>query len=477
MKRHYWILFAVILCLFLTGCNEPTKYNPDLFKPDPSSCWPCQMYLSAFNAFSLALESSLELICSNTFKVMTIALAFWLMYKVFPWVFTLSPPNFKEDFIAVVKVLFKAMIVAMFLTHPDYFYTEIGDRILQPLGAIFLKISELILVSPNTLGIETSQYARTQNTFLSGLVDLVGSARNKESGTVDWMSALWSDGWLSDVFTQVESFFAQTVMPNGQVVDVPKTDRMFGALPMQIQSVIWMIYSALWSGMGLVFQLFEVNTIMGYVSAIVMGFALCQLMFFLPLTFIDAFLRLGIGIILMPIFMAIFVFPIKMFEGMIKKLVDLIMSAFFDILFNCIYVAFLISVLRVYVTEKIPFIFSTDYQASESGLREAGQHLSMDFLVMLVLIMTVFNLSEKVGDITGQFFGAAGQGTNIRDTAKKLLQATVSTVSAMGRVAVSGGTDWSGFKKAGGQWGNLVKSGMDDMNKAQGDADKNYWVT
>lgn len=461
MTRKHWIFFAIMLCLVLSGCSESIDANPDLFKPDPGNCWPCQMYMSAFLAFSTTLENALPVIASNALKILPISLAFWLMYKVFPWVVSLSPPDFKKDFVVILKVLLKTMIVAIFFANPDYFYSFIGASILQPIGTLFLKVSEFVLVSPNTLGVQTTQYAQTQNTFLSGLTSLYSQATQSGNGAGSWSSALFSDSWSSDVFGNVESAFRRTYYPSGREVEMPTHDRMFGQLPLQIQSVIWQIYSALWSGMGLVFQLFRSNNIAAFFSGIVLCFALCMLMVTLPLSFIDAFLRMGMGILLLPVFMLVWIFPLKIFEGLGKKLVELLLSAFFDILFNCIYVAFLISVLRVYTKEKIPDIFNTDFQASESHMRSSGTQLTSDFLVMFVLVYTIFKLSDKVDDITGQFFDSAGQGTGIKKAVSRVVSLTVTTGLAIGRACFG---DFSGFKKVAQEAGGLAMDNMDEMN-------------
>ncbi len=460
-----WILWGIMLCLFLTGCNDSVDADPNLFKPDQGNCWPCQMYMSAFLAFSATLENALPIIASNALKILPICLTFWLMYKVFPWVVSLSPPDFKKDFVVIIKVLFKTMIVALFFANPGYFYTMIGECILQPVGTLFLKVSELVLANPNTLGVQTSQYAQTQNTFLSGLTNLYSRANQSGNGVGGWSTALFSGSWASDVFGNFESAFRRTYYPNGRAVDMPTHDRMFGQLPLQIQSVIWQIYSALWSGMGLVFQLFRSNNIAAFLSGVVLGFALCQLMVFLPLSFIDAFLRMGMGILLLPIFMLVWIFPLKIFEGLGKRLVELVLAAFFDILFHCIYVAFLISVLRVYVKEKIPDVFNTDFQASESHLRSSGTQLTSDFLVMFVLVYTVFKLSDKVDDMAGQFFDGAGQGTSVKKTVGRMISLAATTGIAVVRACFG---DFSGFKKVAQDASKLAMDNMNEMNKEQG---------
>lgn len=451
MKIKSWIFFGISLCLLLTGCEKPPRYDQELFVPEKESCWPCQMYSQTFQALSTALDGALNLLASNSQIVLSLGLAFWLAFKVLPWLVSFNPPKLKEDFVQIIKVCFKAGIVSMFLTNTQYFYDIIGGWIIQPIGSIFLYLSETVLLSPSSVGVNTSLF---QDNPISGLLNLLG------------------DNFMDNIDRARQMFegnFSNAVLPNGQTVSIPRVDPMFGALPMQIQSVIWMIYSALWSGMGYVFQLFQTNSLMGWVAGGFLAFALFALLIYLPLTFVDAFLRLGIGIILLPLFMVAWVFPIKLFEGMTKKVIQLMFAAFFDVLFNCIYVAFLLSVLQVYTDNRTNHIFSTAMQTSESGLREAGESLSMDFLVFIVLIMTILKLSQRVDTITGQFFDGAGQGSTIGKALNRMKDLAAATVAATLRACAG---DYSGFKNVAKEMGGMVKDGMGEMGK---DQEKDNW--
>ena len=445
MKIKSWIFFGILLCLFLTGCTESFDYNSNLFRPNRESCWPCQMYAQTFQAISSFLElgegKPLNVMASNAYTVLLIAMAFWLAFKVLPWLVSFSAPNLKEDFVQIVKVCFKLFIVSRCLTHPQEAYHFIGEYILQPIGGIFLYISQIVLLSPSSVGIQTDLYA--QSGSFSDITNLVG----------------WGNFWdgITGSLQTLENAYTNS--------DVTASDPMFGDLPIKVQSVIWMIYSALWMGMGFVFQLFQSNYFSGFIAGVFLGVCLFMLLIYLPLTFVDAFVRLAMGIFLLPLFAIAWVFPIKLFEGIGKKMVEVIFAAFFDILFNCIYVAFLISVLNVYLKEKMPYLFSTDYQIAESGMRQSGLQLSMDYLILVVLVMSIYKLSKRVDDITGQFFDGGGKGTSISKALDNLGKLASATAVAVVKAVVT--KNPKALANVAKQAGGMVKDGMAEMGKEQ----------
>ena len=454
MISKRWIFWGIIICLFLTGCTDTINYNPNLFKPEKQSCWPCQMYAQTFQAIASALDGALDLMASNSKILLSLGLAFWLAFKVLPWLVSFTPPKMKEDFVEIIKVCFKAGIVSLFLTNTQYFYDIIGGWIIQPIGSIFLSLSETVLLSPSAVGVETSLFKD-------------GSLIPDISKMLGWDSFM---NGLSKVTSIFESSYSNTILPNGKAISIPKSDPMFGALPLQIQSVIWMIYSALWSGMGLAFQLFQTDTFMGYVAGLFLVYAMFSLLIYLPLTFVDAFLRLGIGLLLMPLFMVAWVFPIKLFKGVAKKVIELMFAAFFDVLFNCIYVAFLLSVLQVYTKEKMNYLFSSEFQSSESALRQSGLELSMEFLIFIVLIMTIYKLSTQVDGITGQFFDGAGKGSSVGKALDRIKNLAFATGAAALRLCVGDVTGIKGVVKQGGE---MIKDNMKEMGQEQ---KKDNWV-
>lgn len=436
-----------MFCLFLTGCSNDINYDSDLFNPDQLTCWPCQMYAQVFQALSNAMDGSLQRLASNSQILLSLGLVFWLAFKVLPWLVSFTPPKMKEDFVEIIKVCFKAGIVSVvFLSHPQAFYDIIGGWIIQPIGTIFLYLSEVVLLSPSSVGVDTSLF---------------------QSSNFD-ITRFFGESFMNN-FNQLrnlfEGNFSNVTLPNGQTITIPRQDPMFGALPMQIQSVIWMIYSALWSGMELVLQLFKSDSIMGYIAGIFLCISLFSLLIYLPLTFVDAFLRLGMAIILLPVFMVAWVFPIKLFQGMAKKVINLMFGAFFDVLFNCIYVAFLLSVLQVFTTERTDHVLSSAQQGAESALRRSGETLSMDFLIYVVLILMILKLSKKIGDITGQFFDGAGQGSSIGKALDRMKNLAFATVTAVAKIAIT--KDVTALKGVTDQLGKMAKENMGEMGKNQ----------
>ena len=467
MKKKYKILLAIMLCLLLAGCSDSidSDFNHALFKPDRYRCWPCQVYVQTFFALSNVMDKALGIICENAYFALVWGLMFWLMYKVFPWVVSFTPPDLKKDIPVLAKVGAKTIVVSIVLTHPEFFYTFFGTYILQPISDIFLKVSEFILISPASIGVSLSQYAQTEESLLSKILNWFGPSN------FNWSDAFSQEG-VSEALNQFENAFNRSVLPNGNELPGVTTDRMFGQMPMQLQSVIWQIYSALWSGIGLVFQLFATKNILAWLSAFLLCWYLLKMLFIIPLSFVDAFVRLGMSVLFMPLVLVTWVFPIKTFEGLAGKLIQMMFGAFFDILFNCIYVAFLVSVLRVYTAENLADVFSSDYQTSESGLRTDGAFLNTEFIIFFMLIYTVCSLFESVGDVSGHFFEGAGSKSTFAGTVKKFGHLAFTLTKATAMMVLSGGSNWSGFAKVKDEAVKNFWEGVADMNAAQ---EKEYW--
>ena len=340
--------------------------------------------------------------------------------------------------------------------------------ILQPIGDLFLKVSEFVLVSPNSMGVSTSLYNQSDSSILNGIISWMTNGSGS-SANFDWRHAFSQDG-VGEGLANFEKVFSRSWLPNGKALEgINTNDRMFGALPMQIQSVIWNIYSSLWTGMGLVFQLFASGYFAGFLSGLILGGCILMLLFTIPLTFVDAFVCMGMGIILLPLFMVVWVFSLKHFEGIGSKLIQLMFSAFFDILFNCIYVTFLVLVIKVYLHEKMPDLFSSDYHTSESSLRNSGLYMTTEFLIMTMLVYTVCRLSDSVGEISGHFFDGAGQASSVKKSFYALKSFVIGGAIAALRLCVG---DVTALKKLGDETKNMLGEVSNDMNAHQ---EKDEW--
>ncbi len=439
MKKKLWTIWAYLMTLFLlNGCKSSVDYNPALFKPEQENCWPCKMYLEAFNAIKGTMDEVLPVIADNTISILKVLLPFWFMFKILPWLISLKQPNIRKDLMEMIVVFFKTVLVVGLLsikinggggnhtlyidfdsTNSSYsakglsgfqlkempagsgkilLYDVAGKMFIQPVADIFLGISDLALATPSRVGVSMSNYSEsglTGSTFGDFFSELLSALNSATGGALN----------LTGISNQINNLFT---------TDKIADDAMFGELPMKIQSIIWILYDALWSGMGLAFQLFLLKSIPAFFAGILIFWALFEMMIKLPISFVEAVMYLGLTVILLPFYLAYWIFPSKS-KGIFKNLFHQIFSAFFDILFYCIYVAFLVSVLRIYLeaNKAVSYLFNSEFQTQESGLRESASNMDSSFLIMTVLIWAILKLFNHVSSYSSYFFDGAGQKSNI----------------------------------------------------------------
>ena len=398
------ILFGVMLIgfLLLQGCAERNgHYNIKEFKPNVEYCWPCIMYMQAFKAINSVLDGVFPAIAANSLIVLQMALLFYILFKVTSLLLSFSLPDMKKELFSIeedkpkgiVIVLFKAMLVATLLVYPNYIYEIFGGMIIQPIGQGFLSLSETVLASPNEVGITNITYLSEQ--ALKSIWDNLASM---------WSSFL---GGISE-------------------------SRMFGPLALTVQQIVFKIFAALWYGVGLGYQLFNVQGMSAFLAGALLVCGMVWLLIVIPLYFVDAFFRIGLIMLLMPLLLVGWVFSYP--KGMIKKVVHMLLAGFFDILFNCIYITFLVSTFRVYEHQKLPQIFSASLQTTESGLRRESMTFGTNFVTLLLLVWSMLILSNHVQEFTKHFFEeseSSNIGANLLNKAKYLAGLCVKGVVAV----------------------------------------------
>ena len=367
MKKLKKFLFLIILALplFLGGCGEVSIEKHSFASPTPENCWPCDMYMQAFKALDTLLDVSLDKIAQSSLIVLEICLLFWFLFKVMGLVFSVSMPDMKKQLVPILTVLFKTLIVVLFLTNTTYFYDIFGDVLIQPLGDGFLSLADLILAAPKSVDIDNftyvpdMDYSKFLEELMSGIEKIMGTQTTTGS-------------------------------------------KMFGGLAPKINEIIFSIYSALWNGVGLAWELLKVGDWAAFVSGFLLGVGMLWLMLMVPLFFVDALFRIGLILLLMPLFMVgwIFSFP----KDIVKKVVHSLFSGFFDILFNCIYIVFLVSLFRVYENQRIPYLFSRALQIMEAKQRNEATEFGTNFIILLILTFTMLMLSSHVQEFSNHFF-------------------------------------------------------------------------
>ena len=368
-----WGVFLFLL--LLAGCSENVPYDAKLFKATEENCWPCQMYMQAFRAIDGVLDNSLEPISQNALIILKLGLIFWLLFKIGSLFFSFAMPDIKKELPAFLSVFFKAGLVAIFLHNPSYIYDFFGTVIIQPFGKGFLSLSDSILESTSELGIDFDY-----NSDISGIWD-----------------NFWN--WIKKI--------AGISTGTSSSVSMDLTSKMFGGLAKSVMETVFKIYHALWSGVGLGFQLWTMKGWSAFIAGFILIFGMFSLVIKMPLSFVDAFVRIGLILILIPLLMVGWVFSFP--KDIVKKLFHNVLAGFFDILFACIYITFLISLFRIYEQEELPYLFSSSVQTTEGAMRTIGNEFGTDFLILTILAWSMVRLAGKIQDFSGYFFESAGK--------------------------------------------------------------------
>ena len=373
-------LWGWLLGLLLTaGCDSNVPYNANIFKASPDNCWPCQMYMQAFKAMDGVLDNSLSIICQNSLVVLELALLFWLLFRVGRIVVSFSMPDMKKELASFITVLFKAMIAALFLNNPQYLYDFFGKIVIQPIGDGFLAMATSVLETPSNMGISLNYASDWQNIYNRWYEMARRVAGASSSDSVD--------------------------------------SRMFGSLAMTVQTTVYQIYDALWANVGLGIQLWTMKGWSATVAGIILIGGMFWLVVMMPLSFVDAFVRIGLIVMLLPLLMVgwVFSYPPKV----VQKVFHNLFAGFFDILFSCIYITFLISTFRVYEKQEMPYMFSASAQTTEGGMRTTGNTFGTDFVILAMVAWAMVKLSGKIQNFSNYFFEGA-EKSSIFDAFNKI---------------------------------------------------------
>ena len=405
LKRFFFILLFLIP-FFLAGCDAETEIPRDktAFTVSATNCWPCVMYMYAFKSIHNTIDDALEKVAQNSLIILEICLLFWLLFKVGNIVFSIAMPDMKKQLGPILTVLFKALIVIIFLTNTQFFYDFFGKMLIQPFGAAFLSLSEQILTSP---------------TEIKGMDEIVIFPSSLE-GQLNELKQNWN----------------KIVFSGATADDLD----MFGEIPTRVINLVYVIYASLSNGLGLAYQLFELKNWNAFFSAILLIIAMYWLILMVPLFLVEAFIKMGMVLLLMPLFMVgwVFTFP----KDIVKKVFHSLFSGFFDILFNCIYIAFFITTLHLYNGD-FGDLFDPNSQVTAGLQRVEAQRTGTNFVILLVLSFVMLTLSNHIQEFSNHFFEGAEKSNmiavmkSIKDYTFKAFKYAIS----LGKLAVVAAID------------------------------------
>lgn len=412
------VMWIVLMCITLSGCGDPPSPQEQL-KNDVASCWPCSLYKTVFDALGKTMMNVYETTTYLGLILMGIGLLFYLAFASGKLVMSLKEPNVKEEIIKIIHVLFKALLVGAVLSLPQY-VLEFCDMVLSPVILWMLELSRQILEVSSSIGGSTAL--------------VVPESIPSANDNLDF--ALF----------------------NGQV-------------SYRVQDLIYRIYTALKGGMGLgltIMQELEINT---FFIGVFVIFAFLVLILIFPFSFIDAFLRIGIVVIIAPFLLASWVFPAT--KDWIKKGWNIVFSALFNILFSCIFVGLLISCITTYSNQYMPGFFNETAQKSDPALAQSAASLEAGFFSMIFVLVVMMMLAKHIPQVA-RFFGGDGSGNPLIGFLGQLRQLAINVAmiaAGVALVAVTGGAGATLGKK-------MMKKGAKDLaeqaaSAVAGEKDKN----
>ena len=169
---------------------------------------------------------------------------------------------------------------------------------------------------------------------------------------------------------------------------------------------------------------------------------------------------------LLPLLMVgwVFSYPPKV----VNKVLHNLFAGFFDILFSCIYITFLISTFRVYENQEMQYMFSASVQTTEGGMRTTANQFGTDFIILTMLAWAMVKLSGKIQNFSNYFFEGA-EKSSVFDAFNKLKNWAMKGVR-VGAMLLSGPVGWA--KGAAGAAVDVAKKAADgnaDNNNNGGD--------
>lgn len=384
-----WVLVPVFcMLLFLGGC-EALRADARMqseWIASLENCWPCALYKAAFDAINQLILNLYPAMSSKALMVMGVGLLFWLAFTTGKMITSLHEPDTKKYVQTVALVLFKAILVAVVLSQPQYFICFV-DMVVSPVLVFFTQLSRIAI---------------TANVSINDGITWPGDF----SGT---------DNGMCNVFSPMVKY--------------------------QLQDIIFRVYLALGSGLKLGFNfMMEVNIINWILGPIIMWFFFIMMLIF-PWIFIDSFIRLGAVIVLAPFFLIAWVFPAT--KDKVKYAWTTLSGAGMQLLIGCIYIGLIIGVIKAFEAQNWPGMMGDARQGADPGMMANFRRMSVEAVSFFALLMIMNRMQKNIPNISGALGGDSMQSNVVGffDGIKKLTISVLEIAlgAAMSAFGIPGG--------------------------------------
>lgn len=336
------LLFSSLL--FLGGCSAAFQSISDIFDVKKENCWPCTMYKAVWEATGLMVTVSFPQMCSNALVLLGIGVLFWITFTVGKLIATVKEPNLKDFIGNMAMILFKAMCVAAVL-YSSSFTIYILDLIVTPTISAFVDLTRAVMFSNSTI------------------------AKNLAAASIS----------MGDIVSQSNIFTSD--------------------LGNQVQDLVYRIYLGFHSGMGLGGRMLVSPDPVMVTLGVAVIFMFFFLMLTIPLLFIEAFVFLGVVIVLFPYLLVAYVFPFC--KPFIKNAWNVVFVCMAQIVLTGVFMAIMITVVKNYSNS----VFSITKQFSDPVLIFGLKNMKDDALAFFALVYIMYKMTAEIPSISARLIG------------------------------------------------------------------------
>lgn len=388
-KKALYLCFVLAPLFLLTGCGSLglTAENFTMASVFATGgCWPCTMFKVVWESIGSAFSNTYPTSAQLASILLGVGLLFWLSFTICKMVISLKEPNMKDYIPKIAGVLFKALVVGVILSNPNYML-YILDLIMSPVLEAFTKLSTSIIGSKS-----------------------------------EWFKLPFSD---SDIEKNYAIF-----------------TRNIGS---QMQDIVYQLYLHFKSGFFLGARMMMHFEFMAIITGGLIMSMFFYFMLFFPLIILEGFISIGFVLIMFPFFMAGWVFPPT--KGYITESIKILFQGVAQILVTCIYISIIIAIIEEYsdsfsITKSLtdPSLLLGLNNMSNNGLAMLGLIYAMFKLTNDVPNITSFFVGEMNRSVILRTFSrAAGVAKNIGKIAIGGALAGTGVMGAVGKGMMASG--------------------------------------
>ena len=393
-KKILYVSLILIGCVLLSACEM--KIDNDIAKTDAEmksikGCWSCQVFSTTYNTMGDVALKVYDKIRVVSLNFLAAFIALWIGFKTLSFFMSFRVPNYIEYWVQVTGRIARAMFAAAILINTQVMMRFI-NLIVEPIMLMFIYLSMRVI------------------------------------GANDQAFAVGANVNVGTTFT-----------------DNPAFPAIVGS---QLENLIYRIQVALDIGRALGLRMILLADFPGFLLGFVVLCIFFLLALFFPYYFIDGIIRLGFVIILFPLFVVAWVFPIT--QRKVIQAFDMFLSSLVQLLVGCIFVALVVSTIEGFTQLRgYNLLLDPIYQDANPDAIRQMTRLSVSGLSFLILCFYMYALSKRTLIIAGYLGG--GPATSIlvgmMEKAKSVIKAAIYAAVAYAAAAAGAAPIATAMKK------------------------------